>query len=787
MMRNAMKTALRNMRRHKAASFINIAGMAVGLACALLIFLWVRDEGSVDGFHANGDRIYRVLQEVKYSGREMTVAVTPGPLGPSLESEISEIAKACRLRKVELKFSAGERWLTEAVALADASFLEMFSFPLIQGDPAAALSDPRSIVLSEEAARKYFPGEEALGRTLRAEGRFDFRVTGVMKTRPRNSILRADFIIPFVFARELNFPIDAWDDSRFTTFVELEKGTLPAAVAGRISAHLKGKPTLGPDAALSLQPLREIYLHPGFAGEQFPLGDIRAVRIFSLAALFVLLIACVNFMNLATASSARRAREVGVRKITGAGRGHLIGQFYGESLLLTAVSFAAAVGLAAILLPAFNKIAAKELTLGNLAAPGTAAIAAGFVMLTALLAGSYPALFLSQFEAAKVLKGELSLGARGRVFRKVLFVFQFSLAVLLLVCTVFVRNQLIFMRTSETGYDKERILTVAMGEETRARFEALREELLRQPDILGVAAASNVPTRGYLYTNSLWDWPGKNPREEILMRGTCADVGYLGLLGMEILQGRDFVQSPDIDVNIQWIINEEAARTMGFADPIGRPLTQGGEFKGTIVGVVKNYHFTALKERIDPLVIGYNPPLSRVLFVKIRPGKIPDAVRTIEAVWKTFAPQDDFQYRFLGDAVNALYRSEERIETVLRSFSILSMLVACLGLFGLASFLAQQRTKEIGIRKVLGASTPQVVFLFSREFLWGMAAANAVAWPAAFYFVQRWLRGYAYRIPIGPGPFLFAAGLTLAVALLTVGFRFIRAARARPAQTLKYE
>ncbi|MBN2205875.1 MAG: ABC transporter permease [Candidatus Aminicenantes bacterium] len=787
MIGRALKAAVRNARRHKTASFINIAGMAVGLACALLIFLWVSDERSVDGFHANGNEICRVLQRVSYSGRELTVAVTPGPLGPALQAEIPEIVQACRLRRVEMKFALGERWLTESAALADASFLEMFSFPLIQGDPAGALADPRSIVLSEDMARKYFPAGEALGRTLRAEGRIEFRVGGVMRTPPRNSILRTDFVIPFAFARELGFPIDAWDDSRFTTFVQMGKGAPPAAVAGKISEYLSDKPTLGQGGTLDLQPLRAIYLHPGLAGEPFSLGDIRAVRVFSLAALFILLIACVNFMNLTTASSARRAREVGVRKVSGAVRGQLIGQFYGESLLLTAVSFAAAVGLAALLLPLFNTIAAKELTFGLLASSGPAALVAGFVALTGLLAGSYPALFLSKFQPAKVLKGELSLGARGRAFRRVLCVFQFSLSILLLVATVFVRDQLVFMRSHQTGYDKEQVLTIAMGEETRARFEAIREELLRHPDVLGAAAAANVPTRGYMYSNSLWDWPGKNPREEILMRGTCADVGYFGLLGMEILRGRDFVESADIDTNIQWIINEEAARVMGLEDPVGRPLTQGGEFKGTIVGVVKDYHFTALKERIDPLVIGYNPPLSRFLFAKVRPGNVSGALRAIEEVWRKLAPQDEFRYRFLVDAVDALYRSEERIGAVLLAFSALSMLVACLGLFGLASFLAEQRTKEIGIRRVLGASTARVILQFSREFVWGLAAANAIAWPAGFYFVQKWLRGYAYRITVGPGPFLFAAGLTLTVALLTVGFRFSRAASARPAKILKHE
>jgi len=787
MLKHFFLIAIRNLRKHKGLSFINIAGLAVGLACSILIFLWVRDERSIDGFHANGKAIYRLIQEVKYSGREMSVAVTQGALGPSLQRDVPEIVGSCRLARAEMKFAAGERWFTESVRLADASFFEMFTFPLRQGDPTSALVDPYSIVLSEETARKYFPDGDAFGKTLHADKNVDFRVTGVMKTPPRNSILRADAFLPFVFGRELGLPVDAWDDSRFTTFVQLEKDARLASVAAKISGYLKGKPIVEKDAALSLQPLRDIYLHPGLAGEQFVLGDIRAVRIFSLAALFILLIACANFMNLATASSAHRAREVGLRKVCGAGRGRLMGQFYAESFVLTALSLGAAIVLAGILLPPFNKIAAKELSFGLFAVPGNFLALAELLLLTAFLAGSYPALFLSRFQPSRVLKGDLSLGTRGRILRRILFVSQFSLAVLLLICTICVRNQVVFMRNFQTGWDKEQIVTTVMGEEMRGRFEAVREELLRNPDILGVAAASSLPTRGYLYTNALWDWPGKNPREEIVMRGTCADVGYFPLLGMEIIRGRDFVEAEEANTNIQWIINEEAARIMDFSDPVGQPLTQAGEFKGTIVGVVKDYHFTGLKERIDPLVVGYSPYLSQILFTKIRPGKAPGAIKALESAWKKFAPRDEFKYSFLTEAADALYRSEERIEGVLVAFSILSVIVACLGLFGLAAFLAEKRTKEIGIRKALGASTAKIVFLFSREFIWDVAAANAVAWPAAYFFAREWLRDYAYRITLGPGPFLLAAALTLSIALATAGHRFIRAAGIPPAKTLKYE
>ncbi len=785
MFKNNLKIALRNIRRHKIHSFINITGLAVGVACSLLIFLWVRDELGVNGFHKNGNDIYRVFQDIKFSGREATVAITQGPLGPSLLGTVPEIIDMVRIGRTDMKLRGRTRFFDETLGMADGSFFTMFSFPLVKGDPARALADPRSIVLSEDMARKYFPGEDPVGRTLEAPGSIDFQVTGVMKNIPKNSSIRFDFLVPFVFGRELGFPIDQWDDSRFTTFVQLRNGVSADTVIAKISDHLKGKPTMEQGGRLNLQPLSRIYLHPGMEGEQFPQGDIRNVRIFALAALFILLIACINFMNLTTARSANRAREVGLRKVLGAQRGQLIRQFYGECLILTGVSFLLALLGIGFLLHPFNSLAAKELSLGLFGNFRTLAGLIGLILLTGLLAGSYPALFLSKFLPARVLGGTLSTGSRGQAFRKVLVVLQFSITSLLLICTLFVRDQLNFMRNYNTGYDRDQILTVRMSDEIRPKYEAVRAEILRDPDVLGVTASANIPTRGYFYTNTLWEWAGKNPREEILIRGTCADLGFFDLLGIPILQGRDFIRTENL-ADTQWIINEEAARIMGFKDPLGRSLSQA-EVTGTIVGVVKNYNFALLRQKIDPLVIGYYPPLNLNLLAKIRPGKTADAVRRIETIWKKFAPQDEFRFGFLDEAVDALYRSEERVGSILRYFSILAVLVSCLGLFGLAAFMAEQRTKEIGIRKVLGASTSRIVCLFSLEFALWVVAANAIAWPAAYYFVQRWLRGYAYRITMGFGPYLFAASLALIIALAAVSYHLIRAARENPAQTLKYE
>jgi predicted permease len=787
MFSNYLKIALRNFKRHKGYSFLNVAGLAFGMACSILILLWVRDETSYDRFHANADDICRVLQQVKFSDHEATWAITQGPLGPGLEKDFPEIVRSVRFKSLRFQVRQGDVWVSETVWLADPSIFETFTFPLAAGDPATALSDIHSIILSENTAAKYFPDGDVLGRTLRVDDRFDFRVTGVMKTIPRNSHLQFDFLVPFAFGREINLTVDQWNNSTFTTYVQLRKGTSAAAATAKVAGYLGDKPTVEKGTRLALQPLKRIHLYSNYEFDA-PHGDVRYVRIFSLVAFSILLIACINFMNLTTARSAGRAREVGMRKVSGARRADIVGQFYGESVLLILVALALGLALVKLLLPAFNNLAAKELTLDLFGSPGLIAGLAGLALATAIIAGSYPAFFLSAFRPALVLKAAPSSGARGRAFRRALVVVQFSLTILLVICTVFVSGQLDYMRNSKLGYDKENVVYMTMRGDMQKNFEAVKTELLRNPGVLGVAAGEMVPTYGYTFSNSLWTWEGQSPDDEILVRAGSVGEGYLEVLGVEMAQGRAFVREPDPEKRPALIINEEAARVMKMKDPVGQWLGgRGSDFKGTIVGVVKDYHFTPLRRKIEPLVLLYYPPDCDMIVARLKAGDVPRTLGEIERVWKKFAPGFPFRFNFLDEALDDLYRSEERTGTIIGYFAFLAVVVSCLGLFGLASFTAERRTKEIGIRKVLGATGPTIAWLFSREFSRWVLAANVIAWPAAYFAVSKWLEGYPYRISIGPGPFLLAGALALAVAALTIGYHSVRAARAKPAGALRYE
>ena len=787
MFKNYLKVALRNIRRHKGYAAINIAGLAVGMACTLLILLWVQDELGFDCFHVNADRIYRVVQNIKFSDHTTRWAISQGPLGPSLQKEIPEIESAVRFTQRTMTLQVGEKRIENWVTLADDSVFSVFTVPLVKGEATTALVDPHAMVLSEDMAKKIFPGEDPLGKTVRVDGRTDFLITGVMKNVPSNSSLRFGILVPFIYGRELNYTVDSWGNSSFSTWVLLRKGISAESILPKISGHLKGKPTLEKDSKLDLQPLKTIHLHPGLEFETLPQGDIRYVRIFSLVAFFILLIACINFMNLTTARSANRAKEVGLRKVSGAQRSHLIRQFYGESLLLTVIALGLSLLIVRALLSPFNTLAAKTLSFGLFGNLRMLAGLAGLILLTGILAGSYPALFLSTFQPVKVLKGAVSAGSRGKGFRRVLVVFQFSLTILLLVFTSFVYRQLHFMRNYKLGFDKEHVVYMGMPREIRGQFDALKSELLRNPNISGVAAGSNPPTYGFWFSNSLWKWEGQDPNQEILMRAAFVDEDYFKVLGMEILQGRAFGKEPDPEKSPTYIINEEAARIMGLKDPVGEWLSSGNIPKGTIVGLVKNYHFTPLRGKIDPLILIYYPPQSRILFVKLGGENIQRTIGDIGKIWKKFAPNREFRFQFLDEALDSLYRSEERTGTIFRYFAFLAVVVSCLGLFGLASYMAEQRTREIGIRKVLGASVSGIVVLFSKEFTKWVLAANVFAWPAAYFAVGQWLRGYAYRIRIGAMPFLIAAVLSTFIALLTVGYHSLRSARSNPANAIRYE
>jgi len=758
MIRNYIKIALRNLSRHKGYSLINIAGLAIGMACCILILLWVQDELSFDRFHENADSIYRVIQDIKFSDHSTTWAITQGPLGPSLKEDFPEIVNFTRVTGRRFRLAYQDNSFDEVLGMADGSIFEMFTFPLIEGDPQTALSDPHSIVLTEEMARKYFGDEHPIGKVLKADDEYDFLVTGILEEFPLNSHFRYDFLIEGIPYQE---------------------------VVQKISGYLYEKPTIEKDAKLNLQPLGRIHLHSNYEFDR-PHGDITYVTIFSLIAFFILLIACINFMNLTTARSANRAREVGMRKVAGAYRRDLVRQFFGESILLAFIALIFAVGIVYLLLSVFNELAAKELSFeisGNIQ---TLSVLAGVALITGIIAGSYPALFLSAFQPADVLKGTLFSSNRGATFRKVLVVLQFSLTILLIVCTTIVYNQMNFMRNRKLGYDKEYLVYAVLRGDMRQQFDVVKEELLKNPNILAVTSSGTLPTYGYNFSNSLWRWEGQDPDEEILMRASFIDYNYFETLGLEIIEGRSYSKQFSTDPTEALIVNEEAVKVMGMESPLGKQLGIGDN-QAKIIGVVKNYHFRSLKQEIEPLILILNPSNCWALFARLSSEDVSKTIGYMEKVWGEFASGYPFNYRFMDEAIDNLYRAEQQIGTLFRYFTILAIFISCLGLFGLASFMAEQRTKEIGIRKVLGASVSKILLLLSKEYAKWVLFANIIAWPFAYYTMNKWLQGYAYRINIAVWSFVFAAVLALAIALFTVSYQAIRAATANPADALRYE
>ena len=785
MLKNYMKIAWRNLRKHKGYSFINITGLAIGMACCMLILLWVQDELSFDRFHENGNDIYRIIQDINFSDHSTSWAINQGPLGPSLENDFPEIIDSCRTTGRNVTITYGDMRFDEVLGMVDESIFSMFSFPVVLGNPDTALSNPQSIVFSEEMAEKYFPGENPLGKTVRVNNQFDFLVTGVVESMPLNSHIRYDFLIPFIFGKEWNYTVDVWGNSSFYTYVQLQNGVPVQDVIQKISGYLFEKPTIEKDARLNLQPLKRIHLYSDYEYDRAH-GDIAYVRLFSLIAFFVLLIACINFMNLTTARSSNRAKEVGMRKVSGAYRSDIVKQFYGESILFALLALLVAVVLVRVFLPLFNQLAAKELAFELFTNSWIWWGLAGITLATGIISGSYPALYLSAFHPVRVLKGSLSSGARGSGFRKVLVVTQFTLTILLIIGTILIYNQIHFLQNQKLGYDKEHLLFLGLRGDMRTNFDAVKDELLKNPNIVGVTATSSPPTFGYSFSNSLWRWEGLGLDEEILMRAVFADVNYFNVLGMEILEGEGFSRQLPLEDEFFAVVNEEAARVMGMEKPVGQWLTLR-ENQGTIIGLVQDYHFAPLRQSIDPLIILYSPPQSRVLFARLRSENMPSTISHIEQVWNQFAPEYNFNYQFLDEALDSLYRAEQRIGRISRSFSLLAIIVSCLGLFGLASYMAEQRTKEVGVRKILGASIPNLVFLLSKEMTKWVLVANFLAWPLAYFVAGKWLRGFAYRIGIGPLPFILAALITFSIALITVSFQSIRTARSNPADSLRYE
>ena len=784
MIKNHLKIAIRLLRRHKGYSIINIAGLTVGMACFLLIAMWVRDELSYDRWHEHADHTHWVIYRQPDSSEFSTYGC--GALGPALQRRYPEITHFSRhfgpfsspLRFEEKNFSAD-------VAGVDPGFFDIFSLDFLQGTPGSALNDTDSIVLTESTAHKYFGNEDPMGKTMNFEwwGTWhDFRVTAVVADLPRNTHLDFDFLLAIDFVTRSGMSIDTWDVVAYRNYVRLREDTDSRAVNAKIAGIMREHvPEWESDVALF--PARDIHLRYSQRGAK----AVTYVTLFSLVGLLILIMACINFVNLATARSAKRAREVGMRKVIGARRGQLVRQFLSESMLMTLIALVGSLVLVWLLVPIVNAISDKSLALHPDGALGLQMLAV--VLLVGMGAGLYPALHLSGFRPVQVIGRSSTSRAGSPLFRKILVVVQFAVSILLIISSVVVLQQSDFMRSRDWGINTEYVVNMELRGGIRSNYRVIREELLRLPHIDGICITNGSLNKRFATEEA--DWEGRNPGQKLRMAIHAVDDEYDDVFGIEMVQGRFFSQDFSTDAEEAVVLNQTAVRDMGIEDPIGKrfdcPLPFDPDRKGRIVGVVKDFHFRSLHEPISPLILVIAPGWITDLYIRLDGVELPATMAAIEKVIKTRAPDSPFNYRFMDEEIDDLYRSEVRMGALVRTGTGLAVLIASLGLFGLASFMAEQRTKEIGIRKVLGSSTGAIVSLLTKDFLLWVGIANLIAWPVAWWVMSNWLRNFAFRVPLTIWPFVLSGAAALVTAWLTVSWQSFRAATSDPVKALRYE
>jgi putative ABC transport system permease protein len=774
---NYLKTAFRTMIRQKGHSFINITGLAIGLASCLLITLWILDELSYDKFHQDSQHIYHVLAH----GTAKNNPFTPSPLAPALEEEVPEILYAARYEGFpEVLLSHKDKeFYEDDLRAVDPAFFKIFTFPFLKGNPGTALNDVNSIVISEAIAEKYFGSENPIGKVLTMNNQRELTVTGIIKNVPHNSTLQFDILVPYEI-RKLMMKQLGWDMGWGTfcsqTFIKLRPACSPPDVNLKI-AYFVQKHEKKEDAVLSILPFTQ--------RNMFFTGKERNIYIFSVIAFFILLIACINFMNLSTARSANRAKEIGIRKVTGAYRRSIIMQFLSESLLLSIIALVLAFILVAQLIPVFNAIIGVKISPGILHNPVVLLVLLGLVLFTGIAAGSYPALFLSAFQPIRVLKGNLESGTKKGILRKTLVVIQFSLSIFLIIGTVFVYKQLNYIKNSDIGYDRHHIVNISLKGESQKFYQVLKTKLLADKKIVSITGTMEaLPYFGW--SSGTAQWEGKDPNKEVLTYNNIVDYDFPETLKIKMVEGRSFSREFTSDAGLSYLVNEEMAKLMGVKSAPGARLNYWRK-PGIIIGVIKNFNFLPLDTKINPLVLVLDPEKVQNMVIRIQPENIPSSLQFIKETWEETVTNYPFEYTFLDDRFDRSYRGIERVGNLLNSFAVLAVFIACLGLFGLASFLAEQRTREIGIRKVLGAPVSGIVFMLSKEFTRCVLAANIFAWPAAYWALSKWLENFAYRTDIGILTFILSGLTALITALLTVSYKSIKAARTDPVHALKYE
>jgi putative ABC transport system permease protein len=794
MLKNYLKFAIRNIIKHKGYSFINILGLSVSMACFMLIMLFVQHDLSIDRYHENSERIYRVQGE---NGRQLSMAPA---VGKWIAENVIEAEKVVRFKfrhDYLVKYrphndpTHDRTIVVRDFGWSDPTVFDVFSFPPITGDPGTALDDPFALVLTESVAQRLFGSENPVGKTLEVNNRFEYHVTAVIEDLKRTH-LRFDVLAPFENLGKIigQSELDSFDSWNLETFVLLPENHDTAVVAGKITDlfHDRLKELWNVDFVFDLFPLKDIFFSAGSSFQNH--GSRPLVFVFMAVAAFILLIACVNFLNLSTARASLRTKEVGIKKVVGSTRRKLVFQFLGESVLFSLISFAAAVGLVSLFLPEFNSLMQRSLSMNCFANPLILLVFIAVAVLVGILAGIYPAFYLSAFRPVSVLKGESTKGIRSGISRKVLISFQFTVSILLIIATLVVLKQIQYIRNKDLGFNKDHIvyMEIYRNRDIRDNKQAFKNRLMQHPLIRNVTYSQGRP--GLVYNWEGFEYEGERKGYAIF----TVDPDYVDVYGLEILAGRNFSREMLTDPYRTCLLNETAVRQLGLEKPVGTILRHddlgGSSFPVKdveVIGVVRDFHYQTLHYKIQPMMFGWNDPWLWMISVKIAAERVPETLAYIEKTWKEFCPGFPFDFHFIDELVDSQYKNEERLAKTIAFFAALGIFIACLGLFGLASFLAEQRTKEIGVRKVLGASVGGILMLQSKEFSKWVVAGNMVAWPLAYYAMNKWLADFAYRTNIGIWPFLTAAVLVLSIALLAVGYQSIKAATANPVDSLRYE
>lgn len=790
MLKNHIKTTWRNISRHKGYSFINIAGLALGMACCLVIASYIKFELSFDRFHEKGDRIFRLVEKQFFEGQdEKNLGQSTPWMGETLTEypEVSMAVNFVNMGKIWAK-SKDEMVEIPRALLADPDVFKVFSFKLLQGDPGTVLVEPNTVVITEDTARRIFGEEDPLGKILRGPESKDYQVTGVVENVPRNSHIQFDMMVSIMEMR--NQPVE-WDnyDHYSPTYILLEQNADPRALESKLTGHTQKYFRHNADyVSLFLQPLKDIHLHSKHIMWEinWMKGDIMYVYFFSIIMVFILLIACINFVNLSTARSISRAREVGIRKVIGANKPQLVRQFIGESLVFSLCALFFAIAIVHTIKSILGNILGSSMSY-NYLNDWTFVIGMLFFLLGAgVLAGIYPAFILSSFRPVVVLKSAFSQGKKSLGLRKTLVTVQFAISIMLILSTAVVSKQFGFMKNNDTGFDKAQVVIVPMTEQMQGRFDAIKDDLLKFPGINGVTA-STLELGTPLWRNQIF-FDGKNPDEQWISPYMAVDYDFLSFYGIDLLEGRDFSpEFADDSSSRSYIINETLARQIGWENPVGQRFKIGDLDWGKVIGVVKDFNFRSLHHKIEPVAFYIYRPWLFHMSVRIGTDDVGRTLGYLEEKIQPYMGEQPFLYSFLDEDYARLYESEEKSRRIFGIFSLLAIVISCLGLFALASFTAEQKTKEIGIRKILGSSAMDIVVMLSWRFTKWVILANIIALPVGWYVMHRWLQNFAFRIQIGIEIFLLASGTAFLFALATISFRVFRAASANPIDSIRYE